>query len=369
MSMIDPNTSGPSADGLDWPAVGARIARRAAVADAGKTSLAADLRDLHRSGILDVLVRATGVDPDPLQAARMLRRLGRVSLPVGRIVEGHVNALKLIQLYGTAKQQTRAMAQATSGVIFGVWGADGDPAASFVADGPGSVTLQGRKRFCSGLGLVGQAILTGPCDQGEQLLLADVTDMQRGDPSAWQVSGMRATQSGDYDLTGLPAERLGQPGDYSREPHFEGGTWRYSALHAGALEALAEAVRRQVGSWSDPHQTHRLAHMTLLAETARLHVDAAATAVETAGKMDDAVAAETAVARALLAREAVEQSCLAGLALAERALGTQAFRSGTPVDLCRRDLAFFMRQANLDGKLTLASTILGRLTSEVGEQW
>jgi len=130
-----------------------------------------------------------------------------------------------------------------------------------------------------------------------------------------------------------------------------------------ALEALAELVRQHIGATTDPNRLHRLGRMVLLADTARLHVDAAALAVETGTQT------AAAVARALLAREAVEQACQEGLALAERALGTSAFRLGTPVDLCRRDLAFFLRQANLDGKLTEAAKSLRVLPGAVGDQW
>jgi len=128
-----------------WTAVSARVKSRAPAADRGEISLSADLSDLHQSGILAMLVRDATCAP--LQAATMLRRLGRVSLPVGRIVEGHVNALKLIALYGSADQQAQARAQAASGVIFGVWGADGVPRASVEASKSSSVVMSGQKRF------------------------------------------------------------------------------------------------------------------------------------------------------------------------------------------------------------------------------
>jgi len=347
----------------DWPAVAARIRSHAPAADRGDIGLADDLADLHQSGILHAIVQETGAHGSALQAATMLRRLGRVSLPVGRIVEGHANALKLIGLYGAPEQQARAALQAASGVIFGVWGADGTPGASLAWQDDAHAIMQGHKRFCSGIGVVGQAILTADTRDGVQLVLAFVTDPARADSSDWQVSGMRATASGAFDLNGLDVERLGDPGDYLREPYFEGGIWRYCALHTGGLEALAEFVRIHVGTSPDPHQMHRLARLVMLAETARLHVQAAALAVESGQSP------ETAVPRCLLAREAVEQACLDGLSIAERALGTFAFQSGSPVDLCRRDLAFFLRQANLDGKLTQAATALVALPAEVGEQW
>ena len=344
-----------------WGRVADRITLRAAAADEGRITLSTDLSELHQSGILARLVH--DATAEPLQAATMLRRLGRVSLPVGRIVEGHVNALKLIALYGTADQRANATADATAGVIFGVWGADGAPAASFTRGLGSGITLSGEKRFCSGLGLVGRAIMTAGGADGGQLVLADVTRPDRADASVWQVSGMRATASGTYDLNGLQAECLGKPGDYQIEPYFEGGTWRYSALHVGGLEALAEFVRRHLLGTTDPHQTHRLAQLVVLADTARLHVEAAALAVESGHD------SQAAVTRALLAREAVEQACLAGIALAQRALGTSAFRAGSPVDLCLRDLAFFLRQANLDGKLTQAAKCIQSLPGDIGEQW
>ena len=214
-----------------WGKVADRITSRAAAADEGRITLSTDLSELHQSGILARLVH--DATAEPLQAATMLRRLGRVSLPVGRIVEGHVNAQKLIALYGTADQRANATADATAGVIFGVWGADGAPAASFTRGLGSGITLSGEKRFCSGLGLVGRAIMTAGGADGGQLVLADVTRPDRADASVWQVSGMRATASGTYDLNGLQAECLGKPGDYQIEPYFEGGTWRYSALHVG----------------------------------------------------------------------------------------------------------------------------------------
>lgn len=346
----------------DWVRIAARIAERASTADKGAISLLSDLQDLAQSGLLLAITDYTGISPKPLCATKFFRRLGRVSLPVGRIVEGHVNALKLIALYGTKAQVGRSTAQAKAGVFFGVWGADGTPAASFVDAGGAEVELNGIKRFCSGIGMVGQAVLSVDGPDGIQLLITDVSDQQRGDISQWQVRGMRATMSGTYLLDGVKAEKLGRPGDYYRAPHFEGGIWRYAALHTGALEALAEIVRRHLGASPDPHQMHRLSRLVMLADTARLHVDAAAIAVELGTDV------QAAVVRSLLAREAVEQACLGGLAIAERALGTSAFRAESRADLCRRDLAFFLRLANLDGKLTGAAELLAKIP-KVGEIW
>jgi len=103
--------------------------------------------------------------------------------------------------------------------------------------------------------------------------------------------------------------------------------------------------------------------LTILAQTARLWVDATSAAAESG---NDAASAVTLV---LLAREAVEQACLAGIAMAERALGTAAFETSGDADRIRRDLSFFLRQANLDGKLAAAADALLAQPHPVGEIW
>jgi hypothetical protein len=296
----------------------------------------------------------------------MMRRIGRVSLPVGRIVEGHANALRLIQLYGSPDQNHNAKTLVNLGAVFGVWGAEGPTPVNIGAQSGFDVQLKGVKIFCSGLGLVTHAVLQVPTASGSLLLIANVQEQSRADLSTWQVSGMRATASGCYDLTGVTAQTLGQSGDYLREPHFEGGIWRYCALHCGGLEALVDCVRHHIltrGQAADPHQGERLAQLVIHARTAQLWVDAACTAVESG---TDAPAA---VAQALLARQAVESACLAGIAIAERALGTAAFDTTGDADRVRRDLAFFLRQANLDGKLTSATRYIVANPAQVGEIW
>jgi len=339
----------------------AAIASSAGAADRGARDLGADITALTDSGWLDRLTRACLPGGDTRAACDLLRALGRVSLPVGRLVEGHVNALRLIRLYGTPAQ----LAALSGRVLHGVWGADDSPPVQLISSPEGGARLHGRKKFCSGLGLVGRAVVTAKTGaDAPQMALVDVTDPRRADPGFWRVSGMRATASGRYELTGLRADPLGAPGDFLREPHFEGGIWRYLALHVGALEALAEAVRQKLrGRDAGELEAARLVDLVIAAETARLWTEAAALAVEAPQ------ASAGAVARVLLARQAVETACQHGIALAERAIGTAAFESDSAVDRIRRDLAFFLRQADLDGKMLRASAALTDSAHPVGEMW
>lgn len=339
------------------------IAANAAAADAGQRTLAPDMALLCEAGLLARLASPT---VPPREQATLLRRIARASLSVGRLAEGHMNALRLVALYGTGDQQRRHMAAADAGAIFGVWGADGPVPVGVAEYRAGRISLCGGKRFASGLGTVSRAVVTAATAEGTVLAAADVDGGPRADFAAWDTTGMRATASGTYDFDGVEAEVLGKPGDYEREPFFEGGVWRYAALHVGGLEALGEAVRAGVAAFGEAAteaQLHRVAHIASLAHAARLMVEDAAEKVERPG------AGAAAVALSLAAREMVEEACLSGIAIADRALGARSFATGETVERVRRDLTFFLRQANLDGKLRQVGGTLCRMEPPVGELW
>ena len=337
-----------------------RIAGRAAAADRGERDLSADLDDIRDAGLLMLPLPRTagglalgGKGGDPLALARLLRRLGRANLSVARLYEGDVNAVKLVALYGDERTAGHAWRAASDGALMGVWGADGDPPLSLGVDG----RLVGTKRFASGLGFVRLAVVSIAGEAGLRLALVPVGDPAREDASGWRVAGMRATASGTYDFGGVePIAVLGEPGDYVREPYFEGGTWRYCAAHLGGAEALADETRCMLARSKradDPHQRDRIARMGIACETARLWIESAAARVE-GGPAD----AEGAAAYALLAREATERACLEVIDCCERALGMLAHAETTPIDRMRRDLSMFLRQAAPDAKRMRAAAAL-----------
>lgn len=347
-----PAPSGPALD----PGLEHRIASRAAAADRGERDLAADLDDLADCGLIAAPVpvdaggAGLGTSAGGARAcADVLRLLGRANLSLARLFEGHVNAVKLVVLYGTPIQQARVFKAVLGGRTLGVWGADAAVPVSIEATAGGEV-LRGGKRFTSGLGLIGEAVVSVAGENGPQLLLLPVDRSDRADSSSWRVSGMRATLSGTYDFDGVPlspAARLGEPGDYFREPHFQGGVWRYCAAHLGGAEALYHGMLhhlRVTDRSEDPHQQARIAEVALACETARLWIEQAAMRVE------DADAGEDAAIYALLAREATERACIEVLTVVERALGTVAYCEGHPVERVRRDLGLFIRQAAPDAK-------------------
>ena len=218
--------------------------------------------------------------------------------------------------------------------------------------------LGGAKRFASGLGLVRHAVVAINGEQGVLLALAPANDPSRCDPSGWNVSGMRATRSGRYDFTGgelADDAVLGELGDYSREPHFEGGIWRYCAAHCGGAEALFAHFREALqerGRIEDPHQFDRIATGAIALETMRLWLWRAARAVETRD------AKPNTATLSLLARQVTEDNCRTVLALVERGLGMAAHEEGTTIERIRRDLGLFLCQAQPDAKRQRAARAL-----------
>ena len=348
------------------PTLSAEAARfirdRADGADRGEHDLVAELDALAACGLGTAVLPAAeggldfGADHHSiLDVCDTLRAVGRASLSVGRLFEGHVNAAKLVSLYGTA-DQVRAMGEAVrGGAWLGVWGADGQPPTAIEGD-----RLSGTKRFASGLGHISRAVVSIHTPEGLRLCLADVSDPKRADASTWRVGGMRATASGTFSFDGLPFEPLGAVGDYVREPYFEGGVWRYSAVHLGGAEALHDemvALLTRMKREADPYQAHRIAGCAIALDTARMWIERAALRVEGDAERD-VPDPQGAAAVALLAREVTERSCLEVLHTVEKALGTIAHSADLSIERIRRDLGLFLRQANPDGKLTGAAAAL-----------
>ncbi len=103
--------------------------------------LAPMVEALRRSGLLAACAPAEAgglglahhpEDPEALMEA--LAAVGRADLSAGRIFEGHVNAVKLVDLHATGEARARWLKEAAAGALFGVWGADG-PQPARLRDG------------------------------------------------------------------------------------------------------------------------------------------------------------------------------------------------------------------------------------------
>ena len=282
-----------------------------------------------------------------------LAEIGRGSLPLGRIWEGHVNALVLIEAYGTEAQKARWAADARDGHLFGVWNTEipGD-GVRYARDGE-SVRVEGAKTFATGGAFVTRPLVPGALGDGWQMAVLSTDQIRVEDqPDWWQAEGMRASRSGRVDFSGAEVSvtcLLGAPGDYLREPLFTGGSVRFAAVQLGGAQALADAAVAYLdglGRSEDPVQQVRLGEVATRLETGRLWLLGAA---RQAGAAPDAVCAY-----ARMARTAIERVCLDVLERTDRAVGARGLGRPGVLERVGRDLRLYLRQPDPDGALAQA---------------
>ncbi len=306
-------------------------------------------------------------EPEAVDSLRaVLTAIGRGSLPLGRLYEGHVNALALVLRYG-GETCADLLADARDGHLFAVWNTEPDP-GGLELDGEG---LTGAKSLASGAGFVTRALVTAKRSDGERGMLVVALEPGRGaDLSSWRAQGMRASATGTLDFTGLPAScsiAIGEAGDYWRQPFFSAGAWRFLAVQLGGIEAVVEAHRahlRATKRGDDPHQRARLGLAAQAAETARLFVTEAARIAAAEAGSPDAV-----VAYVGLARGAVERAGLDVIELAQRSIGLQGFMEAHPLERLTRDLATYLRQPGPDGALVGAAGYVLQAEVPVSQLW
>jgi alkylation response protein AidB-like acyl-CoA dehydrogenase len=302
--------------------------------------------------------RALGVTPQSAApAVDQLISVGSADLSVGRVLEGHINAIRLVAAYGSDAQNRRVALVVEGGGALGVWGADEGTAVTI-----DSGKLSGTKRYCSGLGVVHLAVVPVRSGTEQQLVLVSTTDHRRADAAAWAMHGMRATHSGRYSFDGMSVsedDRLGKPGDFTREPLFFGGAWRIAAVELGGVFGLIEATRACLsrrGRLGNPIQVSRLGDLLVAAHAARALAVAAARHAES----DDALNAPDHAARhSILARLAAERIAEEAMGVAARSVGLEGLVSGSTLERRLRDLGTYIRQAAPDElKLRVSSAML-----------
>ena len=291
---------------------------------------------------------------------RVLQHIGRGNLAVGRVYEGHVNALLLIQQLGSTAQVARYAADACAGLLFGVWNTENPAEGVHLEALPnGRYRLRGAKTFASGAGHLARPLITGalPEGRGWQLFVLPA-DQQPPvlDRSFWQPLGMRATASFRADLTGLeigPENLIGSPNAYYQQPDFSGGAIRFAAVQLGGAEAIFEETRtflRGLGRTDDPYQRQRLGEMAIALESGRQWLRGGAEHVARPGAVTPETA-DTAVAYANMTRTAIEAICLTIMQLAERSVGARGLLQPLPFERLHRDLTHYLRQPAPDGAL------------------
>ncbi|WP_375446511.1 acyl-CoA dehydrogenase family protein [uncultured Fibrella sp.] len=348
--------------------------------------------ELGNAGLLAVTLPDQPLDGQQGNTAAlltMLKRIGAANLAVGRVYEGHINALLLAQVYGTSQQQERwFQGVLRRQTLFSVWNTQASDGVRIHALGDGRYELEGCKTFCSGAGWIDRPLITGELmvdgqARGWQMCILPTAAVDETviDDQFWKPLGMRASASFKIDFTGVVLtddDLLGKPGDYFRQPYFSGGAIRFAAVQLGGAEAMLDATRellRSMGRTDDPFQKMRLAEMAIRIESGNLWLAQAGANTDAwiqTGVGQPALRDELAtkiVAYANMTRTAIEQICLEVMQLAERSVGARGLLRPLPFERIHRDLTMYLRQPAPDAALTDIGQYVSQQKTPTHDLW
>ena len=347
-----------NANGVDFHGIEEAIASEAQTTDENAAFPHTSIKRLADAGLI---IHPLPDDAGNAALCASLIWVGRSSLTVGRLFEGHVNGAVLLNSYGNAQNRALMQSEAEQGRITGVWNAQREKGLT-AQRCEGGWILTGTKIFCSGAGAIRRPIVTASVGDTREVLMM-MPDMANAnatiDLTQWRPSGMRGTATGTVTFERLfvpDGAVIGQPGDYYRSPLFSGGAWRVLAVQLGGLQQIVKLHAQRLVEWnrsSDTNMRYRFGTVTQNLELARLLV---AEASRRASDLDgDPVAVDAYVDGA---RAAFETLALAIIENTRRNIGLSSFISPDPLDRVIRDLETYLRQPFLDASRDNAVTHL-----------
>ena len=280
----------------------------------------------------------------------LVRRVAAADGSVGRIVDGHLNAVERLCVQAPAGLRDRELAAVRARRLrAGVWGGNpipGEgPPAEIRRTSRGDV-LRGVKTYCSGAGGLHRALVLARNDDGApSAAWIDLTDETRVEIDAeWYCAhGLRASVSHRVVFHDAPVlSTFGGPGGLSVHPWFSRDALRTAASWAGMADTAADAALDALAMRPSGGELNGLAAGRILTSQRTIDVwlEHAAAAMDAASDELPAVA--------LHARAAISDACRSLLDEAARACGSGPFARAEALDRSRRDLEIFLLQHRLD---------------------
>jgi len=306
---------------------------------------------LERAGLLAWNAQPGTARPAATAELELVRQVARADGSVGRIFDGHLNAVERVAVQAPTQVRDRELAAVVARRLrAGVWGGDpvpgeGPPATVFEAGGVG--VLRGVKTFCSGAGGLDRAlILARQAEGGPPLAVwVDLTDERRVrvDTTWFRSHGLRASVSHRVEFCDAPViARFGRPGSLAEQPWFSRDAIRTAASWAGMADAAVHAALAELAQRPGRGELEALAAGRILTaqRTIDLWIERGARAMD---EPEDALPAI-----AVQARVGIFDACRALLDEAARACGSRPFARAGALDRARRDLEVFLLQHRLD---------------------
>jgi alkylation response protein AidB-like acyl-CoA dehydrogenase len=315
---------------------------------------------LRDCGALSATAVAGTIRPPAADELALIRRVAGADGSVGRIFDGHINAVERLAVQGPGAVRDRELTRVRAGEsLLGVWGGEpvpGEGPPAQLRRGRHGEVLRGVKTFCSGAGGIQCALVLArdpDADRatGPSLVLVDVSDRERVaiDAGWYRARGLVASASHRVVFHDAPVlARLGAPGAITAQPWFARDALRTAASWAGMADTAVAAALTGLRERPRSGDLEALAAGRIL--TAQRTIDVWLTSA--AAAMDDGGADLSQIA--LHGRVAIAESCRTLLDEAARACGSHPFATAGALDRARRDLQLFLMQHRLEPMLARA---------------
>lgn len=315
------------------------------------------LRLLEQSGALAATANAGAGSLPAVVELDLVRRVARADGSVGRIFDGHLNAVERLVVQAPPELRERELAAVRAGRLrAGVWGGEPLPhegRSATIVTAHEAEYLRGVKTFCSGAGGLDRALVIAkdPADPRPAAVWVDLTDRDRVeiDERWYRGAGLRASASHRVVFHDAPViARFGGPGAIAEQPWFSRDALRTAASWVGIADLAVDSALAELVARPDRGPLEGLAAGRLITarRTIELWLQAAAEAMDGGGS-DLAVTG-------VQARVAIAQACVGLLDEAARACGSRPFAAAAGLDRARRDLDLLLLQHRLEPMLARA---------------
>jgi alkylation response protein AidB-like acyl-CoA dehydrogenase len=271
-----------------------------------------------RAGLTDFVRDSAERLPHPgagstWQRFRVLADWSARDLSLGRLVEGHADALSILAEAGVPPRG--------SGLSYGVWAARAGRGGTVATPVSGGWLLSGVKPYCSGSDWLDRALVTADAPDGYRLFDISVAEHARSvPPDSWMAVGMADSESETLTFAGptLPeSAAVGGPDFYLRRPGFWSGAIGVAACWYGGAKGLVDALLAGLGPQSGPHALADTGRAVAIVAGLAAYLEHAAHAIDA----DPSDQQHQGHRRALSVRQVVHDGCLQVHALVAAAGG------------------------------------------------
>jgi hypothetical protein len=271
---------------------------------------------------------------------RILVQMGYDDLSYARLAEAHWDAVAILREAGR---------EPVTGAVYGVWASEIPGQGLELHPVDDGHQLCGRKRFCTGAGLIDRALVTvtRPVQQLVELDLRENARHLEIDGSNWKTTAFAETRTSTVEFLSFPVPDnclLGEVGFYLNRLGFWYGACGPAACWAGGAKAIVEYATGQ-----NKNDAHALAHLGAM----QADVWALETYLERAGfEIDNKIHCQAkAQVLALKVRHLVEQACTDVLRRLERAFGPHPLALNEEVSRRCSELELYLRQCHAERDL------------------